>query len=637
MPVSSPAIVQSDAWVQLILSATKFVMNGSLILACGIVVVIALMPNAAGALTPSQLNLLNPLRRSCTALSLATAVFAMATTADVLAVSFVEVLRSPQFTTSLLFQTSLGRALLWQIGFALALSLVSFMVRRVTSTLAISLALLGIIIARAQSGHSGNSSWHMAAVESWALHIVGVCTWVGGVAVLAWQLRPMRRVTRTPAIGPDSEVRNPVAVDPSLMVSRFSPIAQFCSAIVIASGLINASIRVQSVHQLMATRYGVLLLIKIFITIAVIMLAIRARQRLLTNVVSMSLRRWLTTELVLLTTAVAVAVILSRTAPPVNPDANVAAFSPLREALGFTPPPEASLANLGWVQWRPDVLWLVIALLGAFAYLAGTRRLTQRGDAWSRARTFSWLAGLAVLTYATSGPLGVYGHIFFSAHMVQHLLLVMVCPILLMCGAPTTLALRALPANRENHGPREWLLALLQSKYLAVIANPLFAFINFIAGFFALYFSGLFEMLMQSHTGHLLMQLHFLTSGYLFFWAIIGIDPAPRKLPNPAKVGLVILAAPFHALFSVIIMQSTTVFAHNYFEQFRSAYSVNSLHDQYLGASFGWAFGEIPMVIVIAIAVRQWVRADARSAARFDRLDDERRAQESANPVSGDE
>jgi putative copper resistance protein D len=319
----------------------------------------------------------------------------------------------------------------------------------------------------------------------------------------------------------------------------------------------------------------------------------------------------------------------------VNPDANVGAFSPLREALGFTPPPAPSLANLGWAQWRPDVFWLLIALLGALAYIAGTRRLTQRGDEWSRARTFSWLAGLAVLTYATSGPLGVYGHIFFSAHMVQHLLLVMVCPILLMCGAPTTLALRALPANRENHGPREWLLALLQSKYLAVIAHPLFAFINFIAGFFALYFSGLFEMLMQSHTGHLFMQLLFLTSGYLFFWAIIGIDPAPRKLPNPAKVGLVILAAPFHALFSVIIMQSTTVFAGNYFEQFRSAYAVNSLHDQYLGASFGWAFGEVPMVIVIAIAVRQWVRADARTAARFDRLDDERRAR--AQPASEDE
>ena len=101
MPVSSPAIVQSDAWVQLILAATRFVMNGSLIVACGVIVVMELMPNAAGALTPAQLNLLNPLRRSCTALWVATALFAVATTADVLAVSLAEVLRSPQFITSL--------------------------------------------------------------------------------------------------------------------------------------------------------------------------------------------------------------------------------------------------------------------------------------------------------------------------------------------------------------------------------------------------------------------------------------------------------------------------------------------------------------------------------------------------------
>jgi putative copper resistance protein D len=251
-------------------------------------------------------------------------------------------------------------------------------------------------------------------------------------------------------------------------------------------------------------------------------------------------------------------------------------------------------------------------------------------------RLISWLLGCALLTYCTSGPLGVYGHILFSAHMAEHLLLVLVTPILLIGGAPTTLALRALPANRRDHGPREWLLAALSSKFLKVASHPIIAFVNFAAGFFILYFSGLFEWLMRSHLGHSFMQGHFLITGYMFIWCITGIDPSPRVLPAPAKVGLAVLAAPFHAIFSVIIMQSTSVIAVDYYAQFTHLYNTNLLHDQYLGASLGWAFGEVPLLVMIIIAVIQWVRSDAREAARFDRRDDERRAREAADGTANE-
>ncbi|NDB18519.1 MAG: cytochrome c oxidase assembly protein, partial [Actinobacteria bacterium] len=342
-----------------------------------------------------------------------------------------------------------------------------------------------------------------------------------------------------------------------------------------------------------------------------------------------TLAGFLRRELVLMAVAVSASVVLSRTAPPVDPDAGaLASPTPARLALGFPVPPAATPANLIWAVWRPEVLWTALAIGAVFAYALAVRRLRSRGDAWSRGRTFAWVSGMLVLVYATSGPLGVYGHLLFSAHMVQHLLLVMVVPILLVCGAPTTLALRALPATHGATGPREWLLSALHSRYLGFFGHPLVAFINFIAGFFVLYFSGAFEWLMSSHTGHVLMQAHFLATGYLFFWVLIGVDPSPRRVPHPAKVGLAILAAPFHALFSVIIMQSDTVLARSYFTQFTAEFATDPLRDQYTGAAFGWAFGEVPMVIVIAIAVTQWVRADARAAARFDRADDARRARE---------
>src|SRR6202008_2122837 len=103
------------------------------------------------------------------------------------------------------------------------------------------------------------------------------------------------------------------------------------------------------------------------------------------------------------------------------------------------------------------------AIIMALVYLAGVHRLHRRGDAWPKGRTFAWVCGCAVLLIATSSGIGRYMPAMFSMHMAAHMLLSMLTPILLVLGAPVTLALRALPAagRGEPPGPREWLLAAL--------------------------------------------------------------------------------------------------------------------------------------------------------------------------------
>ena len=79
----------------------------------------------------------------------------------------------------------------------------------------------------------------------------------------------------------------------------------------------------------------------------------------------------------------------------------------------------------------------------------------------------------------------------------------------------------------------------------------------FVGCYYALYFSGLFARRCPSTAAHLAMNLHFLVIGLLFFWPLIGVDPAPRRVP-PARLGIVFASVPFHAFFGVGVHECGT-------------------------------------------------------------------------------
>ena len=158
-----------------------------------------------------------------------------------------------------------------------------------------------------------------------------------------------------------------------------------------------------------------------------------------------------------------------------------------------------------------------------------------------------------MLLFATSSGIGRYMPAMFSMHMAAHMLLSMLVPVLLVLGAPVTLALRALPAagRGDPPGPREWLLAALHSRVSRFLTNPIVATVLFVAGFYGLYFGGIFDVAAGSHAAHVAMNLHFLLTGYLFYWVVIGVDPTPRPIPPLAKLAMVFASLPLHAFFGV--------------------------------------------------------------------------------------
>ena len=281
------------------------------------------------------------------------------------------------------------------------------------------------------------------------------------------------------------------------------------------------------------------------------------------------------------------------------------------------PPTTWTLATF----WRPDLLIGVAAVVAAILYLFGVRRLRCRGDEWPVGRTISWVLGCLVVVVVTGSGVRAYGSAMFSVHMAEHMALNMFAPVLLVLGAPATLALRALPAAHGDGppGPREWLLRVLHSKVTAVLSNPIVALVVFVLSLYVVYFTGIFGTLTRYHWGHVLLTVHFIIVGYLFYWVIIGIDPGPRRIPFLARIGLLFAVMPFHAFFGIALMTMSTVVGDKFYSELMLPWVTDRLHDQWLGGAIAWGASEVPVVLVVVAIVAQWAKVDRREANRGDR------------------
>ncbi|MEV6195038.1 cytochrome c oxidase assembly protein [Streptomyces sp. NPDC051920] len=275
------------------------------------------------------------------------------------------------------------------------------------------------------------------------------------------------------------------------------------------------------------------------------------------------------------------------------------------------------------LEWSPDPFFLVACLLGLGLYGWGVVRLARRGDAWSWGRTAAFVTGVLTVMLVMCTKLNDYGMVMFSVHMVQHMVISMLSPILILLGAPITLALRALPvaAKRGTKGPRELLLMFLHSRYMRIVTHPAFTIPMFIASLYALYFSPLFDFLMGSTTGHVAMMCHFLAVGLFFFWPIMGVDPGPHRPGYLMRMLELFAGMPFHAFFGIALMMASGPMVESY-ENPPASLGIDALADQTAAGGIAWAFSEIPSVLVLLALLFQWYNSEQRQAKRLDRAAD---------------
>jgi cytochrome c oxidase assembly factor CtaG/putative copper export protein len=491
-----------------------------------------------------------------------------------------------------------GQALLLQAGLAAAVGVLARGgVSRGLAAVTAGLAVVALL-PPAFTGHAASAGNHQVAVTSLALHVLAAALWVGGLGGLI-AVRRTRRFAETAA--------------------RYSRLALACFVATAVTGAANAAVRLGEWSAL-GTAYGVLVVLKVVALLAAGGLGAWHRTRTLPALSAGRPRAFLrlaTGELVLLVAAIGLAVGLSRSPAPAVAD-------PLVDDLLGVPPPPAPTAARMVGDPLPDLFFLTVAAIGIGAYLAGVVRLRRAGHDWPIARTACWVGGMVTLAAITGLGLARYAYVLFSVHMVQHMVLSMVVPVLLAAGAPVTLALRTLrrPADPQVRGAREWLLILLHSRVLRALTHPAVALAVYVTSLYGLYFSGLLGTLMRYHLGHLAMLTHFVLAGYLLFWVLIGVDPGRRRV-HPALLTLVhFLAMAAHAFFGFVLLQSTTIIGLDWYSAVHPAWASSLLTDQRLGAGLAWAFGELPAALVLLVLVRQWIRSDEREQARLDRAAD---------------
>ena len=522
--------------------------------------------------------------------------FIVFTLANILNTRVSEVLQ-PNILRSFLLQIPLGQYLFMQLLLSIFISLVVPRFNSIgTGTFLLLATLIAIVIPVFQS-HSASSGSHSMAIGSLAIHVIALALWVGGVFAIAF-LTPESRAHAVP---------------------RFSVLALWAAIAVVISGSVNAFIRLDF-KEAWSSSYAYLVLAKVFLTAGLIVIGYLHRKNLkkLSEIKGSKFLQLILAEVVIMTGTLAIGSLLASSQPPAR-ESGLTVDRGLSIVGVKTPqPPSLSRILLGY---EPDALMIGLLVIAVALYIKGVMVLTKRGDKWPVGRTISFAIGISAVDFATSGGLGLYAHFSFSWHMVAHMTLGMIAPIAIVLGAPITLALRTFPQGRnsEERGVRGTLLSVLHSRYSSIIVNPVGALVIFDGSLFLLYFTSLFGTLMNTHAGHLFMNIHFLLAGFLFFHVIIGIDPNPKRPPFLVRIVTLLAAMSIHAFFSVALMSSSTLIDSGYFASLQTPWVGDLLADQNKGGAIGWAMGEIPILIALVATFIMWTRDDAREARRIDR------------------
>jgi putative copper resistance protein D len=561
---------------------------------------VALDPGAAGpsagVVTDAGRRDLRVAATAALLLAATSALLAVLTLADILALPLRDVL-APGVLRTYLWDVEVSRA----HAIAAVLALAVGLGLRSARSLGVAAAwgAVGAVAVGLPSltGHAAGLGGHSLALISGFLHAVATAVWGGGVVALA-----------THALGGEPALRE--------RVRRFGVVAIVCVLVIAITGVASAATRMASFSELVSTPYGRMVLAKVLALLVAAGLGLSVRRA---RAGGPGAARRMLLEVLPLGAALGVAVVLARSPFPREP---IQLPSYGETLIGYAYPPAPTFAGVA-LGWHPDWVWLTAALLAMALYLAGFWLLRRRGDRWPVGRLVSWLLGWLVVIWATCAGVAWYAPVSFALHMISHMALAMLAPVLLVLGGPITLALRVLPAAGGGaRGPREWITWGLHTPLTRFVTHPLYVLFIYTVGLYGLYYTSLYATLMSTHLGHFAMQVHFLAAGYLFYWVVIGVDAGPRRLGYPVRLILLMASLVIHSLFAVPMMMTESPMVQGWYDVVQPPWLVDPLADTRLAGAIAWGFGELPTLVVAIALGFQWARSDEREARRSDRRAD---------------
>lgn len=290
---------------------------------------------------------------------------------------------------------------------------------------------------------------------------------------------------------------------------------------------------------------------------------------------------------------------------------------------GSTPvvPPDVLTLALGWSG--DPLVWLP-ALVALLLWRTGVRKVNREHPAnpVPGRRTWAWVVGVLVVLVALDSGIERYDTTLFWLHMIQHMLLALVAPILLLYAGPITLLLRASSSATRQR----WILPMLHARVVRFLTFPVVSWLLFAAVMWGSHFSALFDLSLENELVHRLEHALFLSVALLFWWPVVGPDPSPWRMQPAAKVFYVGLQMPQNTFLALAIYMSTIPLYNHYVTAIR-AWGPTPLEDQQMAGGIMWLVGDLVFLTIVILLVLGWMREEERRSVSEDRrLEGERAA-----------
>ena len=262
--------------------------------------------------------------------------------------------------------------------------------------------------------------------------------------------------------------------------------------------------------------------------------------------------------------------------------------------LGPAGPPPLGPEGFDWSAWHPDPTVVTgLAVLGGL-YVAALRRGRAQGRPVRAVKVVSFFAGLAVLLGSLTGTLhDLSDYYLFSAHMVQHLLLVFAMPPLLLYGTPGWMLSPALrdPLAREL-GRR--------------LTRPSGAFVSFNLVLVAWHLPPLYNLAMDHHGVHIVQHLMIMVVSVILWWPVLSPSPELPRAPYPVQLLYLFVVGLPMVVVSIFIAMAESVLYPYYAAAPRVWEALTPHADQHLGGLIMWVPGGLVFLLVISVVFFRW-------------------------------
>ncbi|MDX1662689.1 MAG: cytochrome c oxidase assembly protein [Candidatus Promineifilaceae bacterium] len=274
--------------------------------------------------------------------------------------------------------------------------------------------------------------------------------------------------------------------------------------------------------------------------------------------------------------------------------------------------PVTSALLRSW-EWRAEVF--IPLLLFGVVYTLGWRTLRAKGSRLANGwRLVSYWTGIAIIVLALLSPIETLSGQFFFMHMIQHLLLVMLAPPLLLLANPMPFLVWGLPPTLRR--PVAGLLARLLRRngpfrgYLRTATNPGIAWMLFVAFLIGWHDPGAYTATLRSELVHDLEHLSFFFTAMLYWWHAVGAAPLlHRPLSRPARIAYVIAVIPPNMFLGVVLAFAGQVI-YTYYETVPRVWGIDPISDQTIGGIIMWVPGSMMYIIAVLILTARWLEGE---------------------------